>query len=566
MGQTLLQIPSQRLELKQLELPALDIPTRHRTLDEDVRLHERDHWFDLQMDGAEADEDQVRFAVLGVVRTLDELLNFGDSFFFEPVAYDRYCNGELDALHLNAASHASPFPEVRRYAERIHQLFECKGAMRPMTREVRSAFLQHVRCQIAADKNLEPHQVVLCRNTTEAARIAAVISNVFTTSDIQREILCTDGIHISVLLHLLLNDDPGNADRKDRFSSWPEYYARRGQQYDPFQTKLGKGEFGMFSVRGQTLEDIKQELDGLLDRYDDARSIGLIVLPHVLRETGAILPIKELCDHIRGKFAFHHKYHLCTKQPFILIDGAQAEGVVPGFRLRFREREDDAEGLDCDGYIASPHKTLHSNVLGLLYLRDLPEFDHDRSTGGKRVMRSSLKGSIARHLQSLQDMRDLPPSVAVILDGMFDPSLGIRANVRDHLDCADAAGYLAAQRVILEREGREPGYTCAHRARLKSIFRDELEQASRRKGTPVIFPEELFPESPFIQSVGFPDADGKAILQSLAHTVFGSWVGEIGMGRFSFGLRNTADEVREAARHIIAAYPPKPNQFNHCQM
>jgi len=543
------QLQKQTMELQEIRLPDLDIPPFQTTPEESARLIQRDHLYEIEIGRAKARSDQVSFAILGVVRALDKLLGFGSSYFFDPEAYARYSKGESHATHLNSASHAPPFPEAKQYAENIYD-HERFGSISSSTRR---AFLQHVREQVAGHMDLRPHQIVLCRNTTEAARIAALVSGVLTTGDIQREILFTDGVHISVLLNLLLDDDPGNADRRDRFSSWPTYYARRGQKYDPQKTKLGKGEFGMFSVKRQTLEQIKQELDECLDRYLDARDIGLIVIPHVLRETGAVLPIKEICDHIRKKYAFHHTYHLDCHQPFILVDGAQAEGTVPGFTLRFKEKAEDIESIDCDGYISSPHKTLHSDVLGLLYLRDYSELDGVNCRPGSMPMRSRLKMTLA-HIKYLRDHDHLPPNRAVILDGMFDPSLGIKPNVRDHLDCADAAGYLAAQRGIIERENLEgEGYTCAHRARLKALFRHELREECRKHDVRIVLPRSPFPESPFIQSIRFPEVDGRKVVESLHDDVLWSWIGEEGSARVSFGLTNTEQEVRRAAWRIVEA-------------
>ncbi|MDD5623488.1 MAG: hypothetical protein PHI23_02130 [Candidatus Peribacteraceae bacterium] len=540
------------MELQQIKLPELHVPPLSTTREEHVRLTERDHWYDLEIDQAKGEEDEVRFAILGVVQELDRLLNFGSSFFFDPEAYEQYCTGKLPALHLNSASHAPPFPEAKRYAERIYHLFERKGAMQPMNRKVRLQFLQHVREQVAARMDLKPHQVVLCRNTTEAARIAALISGILTTGDIQREILFTDDVHISILLHLLLNDDPGNADRRDRFSSWPTYFARRGQNYDPLETRLGRGEFGMFSVKGKDLDQIKQQIDECLPSYWGARTIGLIVLPHVLRETGAILPIREICDYIRETFKKLGHGHIDLRQPFILIDGAQAEGTVPGFRFRFKHDENDEEGIDCNAYIVSPHKTEHSDVLGLLYLRDRQNIDYVRSGPGNTRTCSEL-GGIARHIKNTIEQGYLTPEKAVVLDGMFDPCFGIHPNVRDHLDCADAAGYLAAQNTLIQQENILPGYTCAHRARLKKLFRQELQGQCRRGGTRIVLPRCPFPESPFIQSIRFLGTDGRDVVESLRERVFMSWIGEEGAARASFGLTNTEEEVCAAAQHIAEA-------------
>lgn len=553
-----LQTEQQRMEMQQIRLPRLHIAPLETTRAERVRLTQRGHRYRLEMEEAKGEEDQVRFAILSVVEELDRLLGFGSSFFFDPEAYGQYNRGERTAAHLNSASHAPPFPQAREYAERVFKLCKLHQINNPKDKSMERAFLQHVREQVAAQADMQPHQIVLCRNTTEAARIAALVSGILTTHHIQRDILFTDDVHISVLLHLLLNEDPGNANCKDRYSSWPTYYARRGQRYNPFETKLGKGEFGMFRVKGRSLEEIKQELDTMLNDWVSTRCIGMIVLPHVLRATGEILPIKEICDHIRRKFAHHYGYRLGQfqeDQPFILIDGAQAEGTVPGFTLHLKQSAKDTEGIDCDAYMSSPHKTGHGDVLGLLYLRDRQKKDWTLHQPGDTTIPTSsgLRKTFA-HVRAEQEDGLIPPSTAVILDGMFDPSSGILPNVPDRLDCGDCAGYLAAQHEIILRESRfGDAYTCIHRARLKELFRHELRAQARQKGVKVVLPRSPLPESPFIQSVDLPGQDGRQIAEAIAGDTFVSWIGESACIRASFGLTNTEADVRAAAERIVMA-------------
>ncbi|MFA5799344.1 MAG: hypothetical protein WC840_00100 [Candidatus Peribacteraceae bacterium] len=66
-------------------------------------------------------------------------------------------------------------------------------------------------------------------------------------------------------------------------------------------------------------------------------------------------------------------------------------------------------------------------------------------------------------------------------------------------------------------------------------------------------PRSPFPESPFIQSIRFPEADGRKVVESLHDDVLWSWIGEEGSARVSFGLTNTERDVRYAAWRIVEA-------------
>lgn len=536
-----------RTEMQQIPLPTLSVSRCDTSPGEQAHLIHREQWYLIEMQKAAEQKDHVSYGVLSVVLELDRLLHFGGSYFFDPAAYERYCQGALDATHLNSPSYAPVLPEAKSCSEEMFERF--RGTDGQERREA----LQRIREEIAGRYQMDPHQVVLCRNATEAARIGALFSGVLTTGNVQREELFTDGVHISVLLHSLLNEDPGNAKRTDRFASWPTYYARRGQRYDPFETKLGKGEFGMFSVQGKSLPEILTELDRLLDNHFKAGKIGLIVLPFVMRETGAILPVRQICDHIRKKY-WEMPLERGTQQPFIMIDCAQAHGTVPGFTPRFKENrlDSDPRGIDCDAFVFSLQKTDHSGGPGLLLLRKEQERMVGRSIPGYAPMHDILH-SRAEIIQGLRENDNLPPSTAVILDGMFDPALKITPNVPDWLEPADSAGFLASQQWIdRQKQQYGPDWTIAHRTGLNAVLLEILEEESRKQDVSYEIPQTPFSTSPFIQAVRFPGIDGRSVVQTIGSDTFMSWISEQEVVRLGVGLTTTAEDIRRGVKRLLA--------------
>ena len=108
--------------------------------------------------------------------------------------------------------------------------------------------------------------------------------------------------------------------------------------------------------RGIKIQKVKipipiEHPDQTVKAFEDAikPETCLISFPHIISETGTILPAKQIC-----KLAQEHNI-------ISVIDGAQATGHIPI----------DVEEIGCDAYYSSPHKWLMAPAgNGILYIRE----------------------------------------------------------------------------------------------------------------------------------------------------------------------------------------------------
>jgi selenocysteine lyase/cysteine desulfurase len=260
---------------------------------------------------------------------------------------------------------------------------------------------------------------------------------------------------------------------------------------------------------------LKQQLEAQIDG-----KTKVLMVSHVLKETGRELPISQLCRLAREIKARKNPY---DPDLFIVVDGAQALGNVPRV---------DFHALGCDAYVATPHKTMRAGgVVGLLY------FDPDNP-------------KIARNLRRFNRLRSRDEQV--ILNGMFHPDWGIPANVADSLSYADLAGFSAAIDVLKTLGLKDNDFSKIYHARqhLKQHFVRRLKTMNRQFHLGIEFPTVDRP-TPFIFSFRLPGRDGKIIAQRLSeHGVFLSYLdgGNPGANYFrvSFQPDSTVQELDKA--------------------
>jgi isopenicillin-N epimerase len=104
-------------------------------------------------------------------------------------------------------------------------------------------------------------------------------------------------------------------------------------------------------VKELRLDDgTKDGVDGVLKLFTDAMTpkTKAVMFSHVVSGLGTRMPARDLCAMIRDRGAL------------ALVDGAQAVGQM----------QVDAKELDCDAYVASPHKWMMApKGTGFLYIR-----------------------------------------------------------------------------------------------------------------------------------------------------------------------------------------------------
>lgn len=257
-----------------------------------------------------------------------------------------------------------------------------------------------------------------------------------------------------------------------------------------------------------------------------------MVISQVIRDTGEELPVKEIGEFVRRK-----KREINPDDPdiFIMIDGAQALGNLP--RVDFKS-------LGCDAYVATPHKIMSSTPVGIGF------FNPDN-----QLIRKNLPKLNKLFWQDQQ----------VILDGMFDSSLGIKPNVADSLDRMDIYGFKRG----LDRL-REVGYEDGNfekinlkRRELKEYFRGIIHKIAGEFNLPI---SEVERGTDFIYSFSLSGINNREFTKVLSEQgIFVSYIDRaklqkddverVGNGviRVSFSIDNSKQEIDEFKEKIRSA-------------
>jgi hypothetical protein len=161
----------------------------------------------------------------------------------------------------------------------------------------------------------------------------------------------------------------------------------------------------VFAVRGKTMKQIRNEVTKHLKACDPCA----IVLPHVLRETGDVLPIGEI-----GRYIQEHLW-----KAIIIADGAQAVGNIDVDLDDLLGRNSGRPAVDF--YLGALHKAMGAPPVGFV------AFDPYREHGKQGL--EQLRCGWAKHN-------------VLILHGMFDPSHHIPVTAEDSLSAGDLYGAL----------------------------------------------------------------------------------------------------------------------------
>lgn len=428
-------------------------------------------------------------------------------FYVDDKIYREYLAGKRSGIHFNSASIAAPFPTARAVAQNIFSL-ESK-----LTAKEKIKILNTARKQATELVNLtNTRGVVFGRNTTEAA------SFVFWFAAVKAgdKVVLTNGENPSIRRIFEWHLDHGNPKGQDGWSAYQTFYRARGPHYPDFIPRPT----GVETVVIDALNSSQPALEQEIERNIDANT-KVFVFSHVLRDSGRELPAKQLC-----RLARQIKAHKNPVDPnlFVLIDGAQALGNLP--RVDFAE-------LGCDAYVGTPHKTMRSEVIGLLF------FDP-----ANPLIRRNLE-----KLNKLQSTRE-----QVILEGFFDPRLGIKPNVPDSISYADVAGFSEAMKQLAKHGLRHGDFSkiAAARSALRQYFEQCLRVLARETDARIEMPFNENPSS-FILNFLVRNINGKETARQLAQQgVFLSFINRDALNpnaqyfRVSFQPDNTREEVDQA--------------------
>lgn len=436
---------------------------------------------------------------------------FKKDFYFDE-NYVEFLKGEMEGIHLNSASLSAPFLEVRNKAKEI---FSKEQEFSP---EEKTEIFENARQKAAELVNLSDKKgVVLARNTTEAASFVFWLANLRAGDNV----VLTNAENMSIQRLFELHLDHGNPEKEDKWSAWPTWYAERGSKY----SKVITDETGVGTTCIEAILSSEKKLEQEIAEYIN-KETKVFCFSHVLRDSGKELPVKKICELARKVKA--------EKNPedpdiFILVDGAQALGNIP--KIDFSE-------LGCDAYVGTPHKTMKSEVVGILY------FEPDNPK-----IKKGLEKLNTLYFQDEQ----------VILDGMFDPALNVNPNVKDSLSCADITGFTEAINVLHKNglEGNDFSVIDKHRQGLRNYFIEKLTDSQ----LDIEIPENDKPTN-FILNFRIKSATNKEIAHKMAESgMFLSYIQRSDTDinyqyyRVSFQIDNTKEEIEsfvEKLKEVVA--------------
>ena len=314
-----------------------------------------------------------------------------------------------------------------------------------------------------------------------------------------------------------VNMDHGNPSGDDPWSAFPTFYHQRGKKYGDTVDELTGVETDVVGVVNETMENIYANIEKNL-----TPDTKCFVISHVIRDTGEELPVKEITEFVRAK-----KKEINPDDPdiFIIVDGAQALGNIPQI---------DFTDIGCDAYVGTPHKTMGSTPVGLGFI-------------------NPASPTVRKNLPNLNKL--FWQDEQVILDGMFDPSLGVKANVDDSIDRRDVYGFTNAIEHLSENgyEDGDFGEISAKRLELKSHFRGIIQNVVSSQNLKMT---EVEDGTDFIYAFSVSGINNREFVRELsAQGIFVSYIDRtklqedddtrVGNGviRVSFGVDNTKDEI-----------------------
>lgn len=352
----------------------------------------------------------------------------------------------------------------------------------------------------------DPDQVFFGRNTSEAVSIAFWLAAVE-----QGTVLTSDAEYESIPRVFTHHLDHGNTRKNDQLTTWADEIVDES----PIQL----------------LEDVPVIPTGvrvitapLLDRWHGDELVAavndrtkLLVFSHVVRGNGRILDIVEIARRVRQK----------NPATMILVDGAQALGNLP--RVSFP----DLERAGIDFYAVSPHKSLGSYPLGILYVSGRA-LHHTGRLHGKTVPRQ------------------------IILKGMIPPAHGIRPTVNAALHPNRFVSFVTAIRTLREKgynQGIDFSRKSNHVSKVKGYFIDCLRQTNA-----VILGDQGKCYSPTMLAFRFPYLDNSVLAQGMRRNhALCAYMPEMNAIRVGFDVENTRRQVdlffgrmREQKKHLGA--------------
>lgn len=383
-------------------------------------------------------------------------------------------------IDFNHASFVRPYIEVHN-AVQIAQLPD------DLERRVRQYAASLVRLK-------DSSRVLFTRNTTEALSFTYWIGNVEGGN-----VVTTDAANPSIPRIHREHRDHGNTKGTDVWSTFPDDDAR--EDFDGID-KIIKTEVEVREVNFLS----KYNFNGILTAIDE--NTKLVVIDHIVRHDGYIVDVIGLAKQIKAK----------SPDVYIAVDGAQALGNIPNIDFSIMEE------AGVDFYAATPHKTLGSKPLGILYVSE-------------------------RAIKNIKALGGKAPYEQIIMQGMIASEHGIAPNVYSssqpkklvELHGRRLLG-LAAAIEKLRRENYNHGNNFSNKVGYISQLKDYFVRKLKEYDVEILSEGVLY--SPAILSFRLRGKNSQEVVMGLqSNYVLCSYLSKLNNIRVSFDITNTAEQI-----------------------
>jgi len=396
-----------------------------------------------------------------------------DRYIYDPGLYEKYRLFKTkpgEVIDFNHSSIVRPFKEVFEAAK------EWKFSIN---------LEEKARKYAASIVGLkDSSKVLFARNTTEALNYTYWLAKVGGGN-----VVLTDAENHSIINLYKEHKDQGNTNKEVGFSTFPDKSV--AEKYEGF-SETQKTNVNVKIAPILEEDDYEKVLKQI---NEDTK---LVVISHVLRNSGRIVDIESFAKKVKEKYP----------ETLIAVDGAQAIGVVP--RVNFVE----LGKCGVDFYAIATHKFLGSYPFGILYLSE----------------------NMKNRIPLLQNKK---PLEQVIMSGMIPKKYGIKPNVQVKLNYKRYVSLISAIDK-LRKEGFNEDNDFSNRAefveKLKKYFINKL-----KKYNIVIDSGKEY--SPAIVTFRFNLSNQRVVEKLQKKGIFVSYISETDNVRVSFDITNTENEI-----------------------
>jgi len=394
--------------------------------------------------------------------------------------FDKYRNFQTkqeEIIDFDHASLARPFKEV---FEKINKSKKLKKELYKLENKARERL-----CSLVGIKDI--HKIIFGRNTTEA------LSFVFWLADVEKgNVILPDSENESIIRIFKEHRDHGNTNRKDRWSTFPDKII--SEKFRGFNNRKKTG------IKIKIAKFLKNfEINKILKLIDEKTK--LILVSHVVRNNGKIIDIIKLAKQIKKK----------NPKTFIAIDGAQALGNLKC--ADFNELEKN--GIDF--YAATPHKTLGSYPLGILFISE------------------RMKGNMS-------NLKNKSPLEQIIMSGMISKKFKIKPNMNIRINPLRFLSIITAIDTI-RKKGFNKGKFFSEKIKFLLKLKKEFVQKIKDHNFDLI---KISPQSPAIISFRISHKNNRKIVASLEKKgIFCSYLSETDNIRVSLDITNKPEEIEK---------------------